>query len=322
MNEELKEKISFTGCNETLRRILQDIGFRYGKVDGRKFLIEKCDVVAARVIFLREMRHLKQSFKNIVYLDETWVNQNYTVGKCWQDTASQHATGIQPPTGKGSRLIILHAGTKEGFVENAELIFQAKNDGDYHNQMNSTVFEEWFKTQLMPNILPNSVIVMDNAAYHSVQLEKTPTSSWKKAELRDWLVKKGVQPCEDALKVELYKMTKKFSAAKKYRIDTIAEEAAHRVVRLPPYHCQYNPIELIWGQVKSYIAKRNTFKMADLKPLVKEAVNHVTAHNWMQAVQHAEQLQEEDAKQDIAVDRFVDSFIISLSDSSDDEYSD
>ncbi len=31
------------------------------------------------------------------------------------------------------------------------------------------------------------------------------------------------------------------------------------------YHCQYNPIELIWGQVKTYTAKKNTFKMANLK---------------------------------------------------------
>lgn len=62
--------------------------------------------------------------------------------------------------------------------------------------------------------------------------------------------------------------------------------------------------------------------MANLEPLVKEAVNLVTAHHWMQTVQHAKRLQKEDAKQDIAVERFKDSFIITLSDSSDDEYSD
>lgn len=93
---------------------------------------------------------------------------------------------------------------------------------------------------------------MDNAPYHSVQLEKVPTSSWKKAEIRDWLVKKGVQLCEDALKMELYKRANKFSAVKKYQIDKIAEEGWHRVVRLLLYHCQYNPIELIWGQIKSH----------------------------------------------------------------------
>ncbi|KAL4119462.1 hypothetical protein QTP88_012269 [Uroleucon formosanum] len=32
----------------------------------------------------------------------------------------------------------------------------------------------------------------------------------------------------------------------------------HEMVRLPPYHCQYNPIELIWAQVKSEVAKKKT----------------------------------------------------------------
>lgn len=111
-----------------------------------------------------------------MYLDETWVNQNHTVGKCWTDTASKQATGVKSPTGKESHLIILHAGTRNGFVDNTELMFQAKNDGDYHNQMNSAVFENWFKYQLLPNIADNSVIVTDNASYHSVQLEKKPST--------------------------------------------------------------------------------------------------------------------------------------------------
>lgn len=104
-------------------------------------------------------------------------------------------------------------------------------------------------------------------------------------------------------------------------IDTIAAEAGHKVVRLPPHHCQYNPIELIWAHVKSYIAKRNTFKVAELKLLVKEALSIVTPENWKQAVKHAENLQEQDAKQDIAVDKFVESFVINIEQSSDDEFS-
>ena len=320
INEELKENISFNGSIESLRRILKKIGFIYGKVNNRKFLMERSDVANTRTRFLRKIRHLRQSAKNMVYLDETWVNQNYTVGKCWQDNTSQQATGINAPTGKGSRLIVLHAGTKAGFVNNAELIFQAKNDGDYHHQMNSSVFEEWFKNQLLPNITPNSVIVMDNAPYHSVKLEKHPTSSWRKGDIKDWLVEKGAQPTDDLLKRELYEMAKTFSNGNKYRIDTVAEEAGHEVVRLPPYHCQYNPIELVWAQVKTYVAQRNTFKMADLKPLLKEALRNVTPQNWMEAVRHAEQLQDQDARQDIAVDFAHDPLIIDLSESSDEEF--
>lgn len=70
------------------------------------------------------------------------------------------------------------------------------------------------KTQLLPNISPNSLIVMDNAPYHPVLREKMPTISWKKSDLRDWLVKKGAQPSEDMMKMELYNMAKNLCAWK------------------------------------------------------------------------------------------------------------
>lgn len=316
IREELKDKMGFSGCIESLRKVLQRMGFQFAKIDGRKFLMERNDVVAARKRFLREIRQLKKSTRNVVYLDETWVNQNYTVGRCWIDSDSKQANGIKQPTGKGSRLIILHAGSRNGFVDNAELVFQAKNDGDYHNQMNSAVFEKWFREQLLPNIPPSSVIVMDNAAYHSMLLERQPNTNWRKMDIKDWVVKKGAHPSDELSKAELLELARNYFGVKKYVIDTLAAEAGHRVVRLPPYHCQYNPIELIWAQVKSYVAKRNNFKMADLKLLVKEALSCVSAENWAQAVRHAEDLQEKDAQSDIAVEHFVESFVINIDDES------
>ena len=318
IKEELVEKIGFSGCISSLHKILLDIGFKFARVNGRKFLLEKNDIVAARTRFLRAMQQHKQSAHSIVYLDETWVNQNYTVGKCWIDTSTPEATGVKPPTGKGGRLIILHAGTKDGFINNAELIFQAKNYGDYHNQMNGKVFEEWFRMQLLPNIPPNSVIVMDNASYHSMQVEKQPTSKWLKADIKNWLMKREAPINDDMSKAELYELAKKLRMdSKKYLIDAIAAEARHRIQRLPAYHCQYNAIELIWAQVKSYISKRNTFKMADLRPLAKEAMSAVTPENGMQAVKLAEQLQEHDTRQHKVVEMYVESFTKHLSESSD-----
>jgi transposase len=47
---------------------------------------------------------------------------------------------------------------------------------------------------------------------------------------------------------------------KKYKLDAVALKMGHEVVRLPPYHCQYNPIELIWAQVKGEVAKKQHFQ--------------------------------------------------------------
>lgn len=92
VTEELRDKISYNGSTESLRRVLLQIGFRFSHVDGRKFLMERSDVAVARTKFLREMRQVRESFENFVFLDETWVNQNYTVAKCWTDMASKQAT--------------------------------------------------------------------------------------------------------------------------------------------------------------------------------------------------------------------------------------
>ena len=61
-------------------------------------------------------------------------------------------------------------------------------------------------------------------------------------------------------------------------IGDIAEKKGHAVLRLPPYHCMLNPIELIWSQVKWYVAQNN--KLMDVKNLAEEGITKVTADNW------------------------------------------
>lgn len=69
----------------------------------------------------------------------------------------------------------------------------------------------------------------------------------------------------------------------------------HEVVRLLPYHCQYNPIEMIWAQAKGQVASKNTtFKMADVEKLMHEAIDSVKKENWVNCVRHAERIQDED----------------------------
>jgi hypothetical protein len=42
----------------------------------------------------------------------------------------------------------------------------------------------------------------------------------------------------------------------------------HEVIRTPVRHYELNPIELIWAQVKGFVAKNNTtFRLKDVKEL-------------------------------------------------------
>lgn len=46
----------------------------------------------------------------VVYLEETWVNQNYSRSQIWQN--EEETEGFKVPTGKGGRFIVCHAGSK------------------------------------------------------------------------------------------------------------------------------------------------------------------------------------------------------------------
>jgi hypothetical protein len=55
-----------------------------------------------------------------------------------------------------------------------------------------------------------------------------------------------------------------------YKTDKIANLHGHEVIRTLVRHCELNPIELIWAQVKGFVAKNNTtLRLKDVKVIVK-----------------------------------------------------
>lgn len=53
------------------------------------------------------------------------------------------------------------------------------------------------------------------------------------------------------------------------------------MLRLAPYHCELNAFKLIWTQIKNEVASKNTtFKLADLKVLLENAIANVTPVRW------------------------------------------
>ncbi|KAJ8910114.1 hypothetical protein NQ315_013254 [Exocentrus adspersus] len=85
------------------------------------------------------------------------------------------------------------------------------------------------------------------------------------------------------------------------------------VFRLPPYHCELNPIEMIWAQVKNEVAGKNkTFKLKDVKELLIEALNNVTKVNWKKCVEHVIKEDEKMSTLDGIIDDLIESLIISV----------
>jgi hypothetical protein len=72
--------------------------------------------------------------------------------------------------GRGTRYSIMHAGSENGFISEAEHII-------INSAFNSLKFEEWLKNKLLPNLVPKSVVILDNATTHSKQYNKPPVQS-------------------------------------------------------------------------------------------------------------------------------------------------
>ena len=86
-------------------------------------------------------------------------------------------------------------------------------------------FEEWFATKLLPNVQPNSLIVMDNASYHSRRSDPVPVKSWTKQKMQDWLQAKGIEFPTNALKAELYSIIQRLKPTPRYVVDDMAAAA-------------------------------------------------------------------------------------------------
>ncbi|XP_063232520.1 uncharacterized protein LOC134536645 isoform X2 [Bacillus rossius redtenbacheri] len=206
--KEIRERqIDYYGGRSSLHKLLKKMGFSWTTVDGRKALIENENIVLQRIDFLRKYKEEKERGANFIFVDETWIFQrgkaliylkicsvvqykvfhfhfiyfSGTVSKSWQDKSLQSAK--RRTVGDGQKT------------------------ADYHGEMNGETFLMWFEDMLV-HLEEPSVIIMDNASYHSTQVEKTPTTNWTKDALIAWLEKNEIKHENNLLKVELLRIAK------------------------------------------------------------------------------------------------------------------
>lgn len=288
----------------TFHKMLKSMNFVYQKKKRNSALLERNDIVSWRRRYLESIKHYRQQGRPIYYLDETWVNAGETTKKTWIDKTVNSprdaflkglTTGQKEPTGKGKRLIVLHIGSSDGFVAGGLLCFESKtNSTDYHHEMNGDTFYEWF-VNIVPFLKKNAIVVMDNAPYHSVKTDTIPNMSWKKQDIINWLEIKGQlingnQLVKSQLIDQVEQLRPQYNT---YVIDEYAKSKDIIVLRLPPYHCELNPIELAWASVKNYVRMNNTtFKLKDVQELLVKGVEHVTPEMWTNFIGHV--IKEED----------------------------
>ncbi|XP_050311514.1 uncharacterized protein LOC126747064 [Anthonomus grandis grandis] len=139
--------------------------------------------------------------------------------------------------------------------------------------MNRENFMKWLEEKLIPNIPANSVVIFDNAPYHSVQENKVPTKSSTKKTMIDWLTANGISHNPAERKWELFQLIQQHKPPedeKNYVVDRVLSSYGHTPLRTPPYMCDLNPIELIWAQLKHFVRSRNTTGDISIRNLIEQ----------------------------------------------------
>jgi len=97
-----------------------------------------------------------------------------------RESQSVDQPGPIPPCNRGQRLIVVHPGSHDGFIKGADLVYKATSrTGDYQSEMNKINFNKRLLEKLFPNLKHPSTIVLDNASYNSMQVDKCPNTSSK-----------------------------------------------------------------------------------------------------------------------------------------------
>ena len=76
-------------------------------------------------------------------------------------------------------------------------------------------------------------------------------------------------------------------------VDEIAMRAGHTVIRLPPYHCELNPMELAWAAERNFVAKENSeMKLDSVEKLFRKKRNDLPREFWENCIEHVKKVEQ------------------------------
>eukprot|EP00048_Salpingoeca_helianthica_P009572 m.137437 g.137437 ORF g.137437 m.137437 type:complete len:612 (+) comp14898_c0_seq4:228-2063(+) len=165
-----------------VRRLLPAIGYEYCKRKPQRISEERAAAQQQRIAkFLLEYRSaLNRPDTVLVYMDESYLHHHHAFDAGYYPVSKDER--LARTSGRGRRLIIVHAITKDGplHVNNdltCEWIFHSQPGlADYHKNMNSDNFMNWVTTKLLPTFQhrypgKRMALVLDNAPYHHARDE-------------------------------------------------------------------------------------------------------------------------------------------------------
>ena len=101
-------------------------------------------------------------------------------------------------------------------------------------------------------------------------------------------------------------------------VENIAKKYGHEVLRLPPYHCELNAIELIWADEKNFVARENEeLTIESVENLFRKKREEINSEVCKNCIKHVRRVEEKYWETDRIIDEKVNRFIISVGGSED-----
>ena len=306
IRKEFPEK---TVSRTSLWRCMMRANIIQGVIRNKKLYIEENpDLMQKREDFLAEVtknrgkswraRSLDNRRRLEVYLDESYIWQHHRHANTY--ILRDEEVNCGRVNTKGNRVIGIYAISEKGAIRDSLVTYECqKRTGDYHGNVNSDVFMKWAGESLFCNLPKHCLIILDNAKYHHTKPEATfskPRHKMNKADIIQWLSDNSV-PFRASYSLPVLKnlMQKKLDSIKS-AFETMAESKGHKVVWLPPYHPDYNPIEMVWGLTKREVASQYEcdVTMAITEQRWQTAFTNLTDDTVISTVLKSQRCQDED----------------------------
>ena len=94
-------------------------------------------------------------------------------------------------------------------------------------------------------------------------------------------------------------------------METVAKEYGHEILRLPPYHCELNPIELDWT-AKLLAGENKHMPIDSVEKLFRKKREELPQDFWRKFVEHVIKIEENYWESDRIQDNKVEQLIIKL----------
>ena len=110
-----------------------------------------------------------------------------------------------------------------------------------------------------------------------------------------FLLNHNIQVARNLNKNQVFSIIKSQNFQSVYAVEDLCAKHGVDVLRLPPYHCMLNPIELAWSSLKNLVRRSNTMpcKPTTVVGHVRHAASMVTSAQWKNFVGHVIKLEEE-----------------------------